>query len=68
MRVEQTQSVSQAVSRQFCGFVKFLFFGYRRSRVFLLVATGDMTCLSLDEVNGSFKQFVYVYFCCFESK
>ena len=48
--------------------MKFLFLVYRRSRVFLLVATADMACLSLDEVNGSFKRFVYVYFCCFESK
>ena len=36
--------------------------------MFLLAATADMACLSLDEVNGSFKRFVYVYFCCFESK
>ena len=26
--------------------------------VFLLVATADMACLSLDEVNGSFKRFI----------
>ena len=68
-----SQSGSQSVSQsgedlQFCGFVKFLFLVYRRSQVFLLVATADMACLSLDEVNGSFKRFVYVYFCCFESK
>ena len=64
-----SQSVSQSgEDLQFCGFVKFLFLVYRRSRVFLLVATADMACLSLDEVNGSFKRFVYVYFCCFESK
>ena len=42
--------------------MKFLFLVYRRSREFLLVATADMACLSLDEVNGSFKRFVYVYF------
>ena len=41
--------------------MKFLFLVYRRSRVFLVVATADMACLSLDEVNGSFKRFVYVY-------
>ena len=58
-----SQSVSQSgEDLQFCGFVKFLFL------VYLLVATADMACLSLDEVNGSFKRFVYVYFCCFESK
>ena len=46
---------------QFCGFVKFLFLVYRRSRVFLLVATADMACLLLDEVNGSFKWFVFLF-------
>ena len=48
--------------------MKFLFLVYRRSRVFLLVATAGMACLSLDEVNGSFKRFVYMYFCYFESE
>ena len=48
---------------QFCGFGKFLFLVYRHSRVFLLAATADMACLSLDEANGSFKLYVYVYFC-----
>ena len=68
-----SHSLSQSVSQsgedlQFCGFLKFLFLVYRRSRVFLWVATADMACLSLDEVNGTFKRFVFVYFCCFESK
>ena len=65
-----SQSVSQSVRRRFTilRFLKFLFLVYRRSRVFLWVATADMACLSLDEVNGTFKRFVYVYFCCFESK
>ena len=35
--------------------MKFLFLVYHRSRVFLLVATADKACLSLDEVNASFN-------------
>ena len=70
MRVEKTQLVSQSVRRRLTvlRFCEIFVLVYRRSRVFLLVATADMACLLLDEVNGSFKRFVYVYFCCFESK
>ena len=38
---------------QICGSVNFLFSLYRRSRVFLWVATAYMACLSVDEVNGA---------------
>ena len=33
--------------------MRLLFLLYRRSRVFLWVATAHMACLLLDEVNGS---------------
>ena len=69
MRVEQTyiiisQSVSQEKIDNLAFFLNFVFSLSSPSSV----ATADMACLSLDEVNGSFKRFVYVYFCCFESK
>ena len=65
-----SQSVSQSVRRRLtiCNSVKFLFLLYRRSRVFLWVATAYMACLLLDEVNGTFKWSVEVYFACFERK
>ena len=36
-----------------CGSVIFLFLLYRRSGVFLWIATAYMACLSVDEVNGA---------------
>ena len=48
-----TESVSQSEDRQICGSVIFLFLHYRRSRVFLWIATAYMACLSVDEVNGA---------------
>ena len=42
MRVEQSVSQSVSQSGEDCGFLKFLFLVYRRSRVFLLVTTVDM--------------------------
>ena len=36
-----------------CGSVNFLFLLYRRSRMFLWIATAYMACLSVDEVNGA---------------
>ena len=41
------------LTQSVCGSVNFLFLLYRRSRVFLWVATAYMACLSVDEVNGA---------------
>ena len=48
-----TQSVSQSEDCQICGFANFLFVFYRRSRVFLWVASADIACLSVDDANGA---------------
>ena len=46
-------------------FRDFLFVFYRRSRVFLWVASADIACLSVYYVNGALKWSVEVYFLCF---
>ena len=38
---------------QICSFANFLFVFYRRSRVFLWVASADIACLSVDDANGA---------------
>ena len=51
-----TESVSQSVSQKTDEFAVsriFLFVFYRRSRVFLWVASADIACLSVDDGNGA---------------
>ena len=55
MLVQEPQSVSQSVRRRLTKlrFREFFLFLYRRSRVFLWIATAYTACLSVDEVNGA---------------
>ena len=50
-----SQLVSQSVRRRLTNlqFCDFLFVFYRPSRVFLLVASADIACLSVDDANGA---------------
>ena len=49
-----TQSVSQSLKTdKFAVSRIFLFVFYRRSRVFLWVASADIACLSVDDENGA---------------
>ena len=50
-----SQSVSQSVRRRLTNlrFCEFLFVFYRRSRVFLWVASAVIACLSVDDANGA---------------
>ena len=48
-----SQSVSQEKIDKFAVFANFLFVFYRRSRVFLWVASADIACLSVDDTNGA---------------
>ena len=51
-----SQSVSQSGEDcQICSFANFLFVFYRRSRVFLWVASADIACLSVDDANGALQ-------------
>ena len=52
MPVQEPQSVSQSVRRRLIN-LRFHFVFYRRSQVFLWVASAYIACLSVDDANGA---------------